>query len=164
VWLPKYRDSLRVPEHLFYDPEGIALKLRRLGPAGYEEVTPDAQGRVRSEQLGLEFGLDADGFLWVYTVQGERLMTHEEEVLRRRAAEARVDEEARQRQDAEMRAQRAQARAREKERQRAEEAQRRREAEARATDAESRAAEEAARREELERQLAALRAQLEQRE
>lgn len=154
IRLAKYQDNLNVPEHLYYDPERKLLKLRRLGPAGYEEVAPDHRGRARSEQLGLEFGLDEEGFPWAYTLDGERLMTHEEEGLRRQEAEARAAEEARLRQEAEARAVDEAERRQEAEAQAAAESRRRQEAEARA-------AAETARREELERQLAALRAKLE---
>jgi Uma2 family endonuclease len=92
VRLEKYQDSVRAPEHLLYDPERQTLKLRRLGPRGYRVVSPNARGRLRSEQLGLEFGLDEDGFLWLYSPDGERLMTHEEEVIRRQEAETRAQE------------------------------------------------------------------------
>jgi Uma2 family endonuclease len=92
IRLPQYQDFLRVPEHLYCDPERGILRLRRLGPAGYDEVSPGPGGRLRSEQLGLEFEMDAEGFLWVYTPEGERLLTHDEEVLRRHEAEARARE------------------------------------------------------------------------
>jgi Uma2 family endonuclease len=170
--LMRYRDRVRVPEHLFFDPDSLELRLRRLGPSDYEEVAPGPNGRLRSEQLGLEFELDTRGFLWVYTPEGERLMTHEEEVARRRevealaaeearqreAAETRADAEARQRHEAETRANVEARQRHEAETRAAEEARLREAAETLAREAERRAAEEAARREELERRLAAMRA------
>jgi len=145
-----FRQHLHVPECLHLDADHQELQLWRLGPEGYEQVPPEATGRVRSQELDLEFELDQNGFLWVYTLEGERLHTYEE-------AERLLEEEMRQRQEAE-------AQAAEEARQRTAEAQRRLEAEARAQAAELRAAEEAARREELERQLAELQAQIERQE
>jgi Uma2 family endonuclease len=164
VRLERYRDILRVPEHLYFDPERKELRLRRLGPVGYEVVAPEPNGRLRSVQLQLEFAVDEDDFLWVYTPDGERLLTYDAEAQRRQAAEAHAAEEAQRRREEAQRRQAAEARA-------AEEAAQRQEAEARAADeaqrrqaAEARAVEEAAQRQELERQLAELRAQLQERE
>jgi len=157
VRLERYRDVLRVPEHLYLDPERKELRLRRLGPGGYELVAVEPNGRVRSEQLQLEFEVDEDGFLWVYTPDGERLLTYEAEAELRQEAEARAIEEAERRRVAEARAIEAAQQQQEAEARAIEEAHRRQEAEARA-------AEEAAQRQELERQLAALRARLQERE
>jgi Uma2 family endonuclease len=144
-----YATHLRVPEYLSFHLERKELKLRRLGPNGYEEVPPEPNGRVRSQELQLEFGMDETGFLRAYTLDGRKLPNAEELKLqlsdqeqRRGEAEARADEEAQRRLEAETRA--------------AEEVRQRQAAEARA-------AEEARQREELERQLAALRAQLQER-
>jgi Uma2 family endonuclease len=141
-----YRRHLEVAEVLEVNAEQHQVALWRLGPAGYEAVAPEVSGRLRSQELELEFGLNEDDFLWVYTLTGERLLTYEEENERRTEAEIRAAVEARQRAEAEARAREAEVRA-------TEEAQRREAAEARA-------AEEAARRQELERQLADLRARL----
>jgi Uma2 family endonuclease len=128
----RYAEQVGAREYLSYDEERGTLVLRRLGARGYEAVEPLPNGRVRSEQLGLEFGCDETGFLWAYTLEGEKLPNYEEleelaaeEGERRQVAEARAAEEAREREA---------------------ERQRRREAEARAA--------------ELERELAALRARL----
>jgi hypothetical protein len=113
-------------------------------------VALQPNGRAWSEQLELEFGTDTDGFLWIYTSAGERLLDHAEldrlaadERERRQEAEARATEEYRRREAETRRRQEAGALA-------AAEARQRQEAERRATEAESRAAQEAARREELE--------------
>jgi Uma2 family endonuclease len=135
-----YQDLVRAREYLYADPPRGVLRLWRMDAAGlYVEIPPGADGRMRSEELDLEFGTDATGFLRVYRPDGEMLLTHEEEAERRQEAEAAAAEEARRR--------------REEARRRREEARRRREAEARA-------AEETHRREELEREIAALRARL----
>jgi Uma2 family endonuclease len=149
----RYAHDMGVPEYLRYDVDENVVQLWRLGVEGYEEVQPNASGRLRSEQLGLEFGLDDEGLLWAYTPDGERLLRHEEEVGRRRLAEVRARE-------LEAQARAAEARANEEAKGRASEARRRRQAEARAREAQARAEAEAARAAELERQLAELRARL----
>jgi Uma2 family endonuclease len=92
---------LCIPELLEFDPEELHLRLWRLGPHGYESVEPEANGRRRSLELGLEFGLDAEGRLRVYTLAGERLRLYEEAERDREAAEARAAAEARQREELE---------------------------------------------------------------
>jgi Uma2 family endonuclease len=158
-----YSRDIGVVEFLYTDPPKGDLRLWRLGPGDvYEPVVPEANGRLRSQELGLEFGLE-EGFLYVYTLTGERLRNHKEAERDRKAAEARAQTEARQHQEAEARAQ-TEARQRQEAEARAQtEAHRRQEAEARAAEAEARTAEERARREELERQLRELQAQFEQR-
>jgi Uma2 family endonuclease len=133
-----YSRHVRAAEYLYSDPPRGSLRLWRQGPEGYEEVPAEANGRFRSAELQLEFGLE-ERFLRVYTLEGARLRTHEE---------------------AEHEAQEAGRRAAAEARRRAAEARRRQAAEARAAQAEERAAEEAARRQELERQLAELRARM----
>jgi Uma2 family endonuclease len=162
-----YGQHLKALEYFYTDPPEPEvpekeMRLWRLGPTGYEAVEPEANGRMRSEVLGVEFGWDASGSFRVY-VDGVPQRTHEEaeaeraaETERRQEAEARVGEELLRRQEAEARAEA--------------EAQQRQQAEALAQaeslqrqQAELRATEEAARRQELEQQLAELRAQLQER-
>lgn len=114
----QYAEQVRASEYLSYDEERRVLTLRRLGPTGYEVVKALPNGRLRSEQLPLEFGCDESGFLWIYTPGGERLPCYEElgdraaadaqqrqeAVARAAEAEARAAAETRQRQDAEARA------------------------------------------------------------
>lgn len=83
-----YQDLIRAEEYLYADPPKGILRLWRLGAAGYTEVAPAANGRLRSERLELEFGLDEAGELRVYTLAGEPLLTHEETEAARQAAEA----------------------------------------------------------------------------
>jgi hypothetical protein len=96
-----YSQNVRAPEYIYADPPRGDIRMWRLGPTGYDPAAAEANGRLRSVELGLEFGLEADGFLRVYTPDGERLRTHEEaeqrlaeEVQRRQEAEARAAEEA----------------------------------------------------------------------
>jgi len=82
-----YRDLIRAEEYLYADPPHSVLRLWRLDPAGEVEVLPGANRRVRSEALGLEFGLDEAGDLRAYTLEGEVLLTHAETEAARQAAE-----------------------------------------------------------------------------
>lgn len=75
----------------------------------YEEVPPGPDGTVWSESLRVRFGYDGEGFLRVYTPDGEMLRTHAEEnaraeaeAQRRAEAEQRAATEARQRAEAEQ--------------------------------------------------------------
>jgi Uma2 family endonuclease len=95
---------LCIPELLEFDPEESLLQLWRLGPQGYESVDPEASGRLRSQVLVLEFGLDDEGRLRAYTLDGEPLRIYGEAERGRAEAEARAAEEARQREAAEARA------------------------------------------------------------
>jgi Uma2 family endonuclease len=155
--LETYSQKIQAPEYLFIDPPdeerpARAMRLWRLGRAGYEEVLPDANGRLRSETLGLEFGWDDQEQFRVYA-DGVPQRTPEEaetelaeEARRRQDAEARAGAELLRREEAETARREAEARAAAEAEQRAAEAARREEAESRAAD--------------LERQLAELRAQL----
>jgi hypothetical protein len=92
-----YARHVRASEYLYADPPRHILRFWRLGADVYESVAPEPNGRFRSVTLDLEFGLEAEGFLRVYTRDGERLRTHEE-------AEQAVAEEVRRRLEAEQRA------------------------------------------------------------
>lgn len=102
--LPIYADVLGVPEHLFPDVETREMRLRRLAPGGdYVVAPPQPNGRLRSEELQIEFEMDDEGFVWVYTLDGTRLLTYTEEYRLRHEAEVRAAAEAHQRQEAETR-------------------------------------------------------------
>jgi hypothetical protein len=126
-----YQEKIKAAEYAHVDLDHQVKRLWRLGPEGYVEAVPEANGRLRSQELELEFDL-VDGFLRFFTLDGEMLLTHEESEQQRQEAVLQWEAEARHRREAEE--------------QREEEARRRQEAEERAA--------------ELERQLAALRAQL----
>jgi Uma2 family endonuclease len=105
-----YARHIRASEYLYADPPRRVVRFWRLGADGYEPVAPEPNGRFRSVMLDLEFGLEAEGFLRVYTRDGARLRTHEEaeqavveEARRRLEAEQAVAEEARRRLEAEQR-------------------------------------------------------------
>jgi hypothetical protein len=73
-----YTRHVRAAEYLYADPPRRDIRFWRREPRGYEPVAPEASGRFRSVELELEFGLDEDGFLRIYTLDGEPLRTHEE--------------------------------------------------------------------------------------
>jgi hypothetical protein len=136
------------------------LRLYRWTEEGYVELERQPDGRFQSEVLGLLIGVDEKDNLRLWTPEGERVLTHEEErqarLEERQArleAEERVAQEARERALAEQRAGEAEERAQKEARERAA-------AEQRAREAQVRAEEERSQREALERELAALRARL----
>jgi Uma2 family endonuclease len=83
-----YRDLIRAEEYLYADPPHGVLRLWCWAVGEFSEVTPEANGRVRSAALALEFGLDETGELRVYTLAGEPLLSHMETEAARQAAEA----------------------------------------------------------------------------
>jgi hypothetical protein len=127
-------------------------------------VPPRPNGRLRSEPLDLDFGIDENGLLRIYTPGGERLRTHVEAEQERLEATQRAAAEAVLRHEAEHRAAAAEARLRQEAQHRAAEAALRQEAQQRAADAEQRAAAEQEQRRALERRLAELEAELKRRE
>jgi Uma2 family endonuclease len=133
-----YQDQVRAAEYYYGDPPNGVQWLWRMGPSGYVAAAPAANGRLRSEELGLEFALE-DGELRLYTREGELLLNHMETDAAWQEAEAARQAAEAARQAAEVARQ--------------EEAQGRETAEAQRAEAEARAAE-------LERQIAALRARL----
>jgi Uma2 family endonuclease len=160
-----YQNLVKAREYYHADLDHEVQRLWRLGPAGYEVVPAEPNGRLKSEKLGLEFALE-EGTLRIYTLDGELLLTHEEEVQRRTAAEVRLEESESRRAVTERQAAAEAQRRRQAEQEVAAEAQRRRQAEQQATtearqreEAQQRAVEAEARIAELERQLAALRPQ-----
>jgi Uma2 family endonuclease len=147
---------LCIPELLEFDPEDLSLRLWRLGRRGYESVAPETDGRLQSRELGLQFGIDEEGRLRAYDLDGELLLIYDEAMTlsamsdrAREEAEARAAVETRQREEAERAREEAEARATAEARQREE--------------AEARAEEEARQRAALEREVAELRAALSRR-
>jgi Uma2 family endonuclease len=144
-----YQNLVRAREYLYADPPRGIVRLWRMEATGvYVEQSPQPNGRMRSTELELEFGIDDAEFLRIYTLDGTMFLTHEEEAKVRQAAELTAATELRERQLAEAQAHAAEARAMEEARLR--------------QAAEARAAEEARRREALEREIARLRARLDE--
>jgi Uma2 family endonuclease len=134
-----YQEKIKAAGYCHIDLDHKIKRLWRLEAGVYEPIAPEANDRLRSQELELEFDLDADGYVRIYTLDGEILLTHEETSLRLEETSHRLEETSHRLEETS---------------QRLEEAEGQRQA------AEQRAADEAARRAELERQLAELRAQL----
>jgi hypothetical protein len=118
-------------------------------------------GRVWSELLQLEIGVDEDRNLRLYAQEGEPLLYYLEAEQARVEAEHRAEQWAEERAAAERRAEQLAQERSQAEQEREREAQARAEAEHARAEAERLAAAERERRETLERQLAELQARLE---
>jgi hypothetical protein len=168
--LDRYVERIRPKEVLYTDPvdeeKGEVLTLElvhlwRLTDDGYVPVPPLPSGRLRSELLELEIGVDEEANLRLYTLDGAPLLNYQESEQERRAeVRARVLAEQAWRAETEARTE-AERRAEAAERSRMTEAAARVEAEQARAEAEQRAAAERIQREALEREVAALRAQME---
>ena len=88
-------EQLRIPEYFLFDPTGDYLKpsLRgyRMTPLGmYSPVAPEINGRLASEQLGLELAADGVRLRFFNPATGRFLPTLAEETKARLAAEDEV--------------------------------------------------------------------------
>jgi Uma2 family endonuclease len=100
-----YAQALQVPEYVYFDLQRRESRLGRLVDGQYEWISPDAAGRLWSEQFRI-------GFLWRESERFVRLVGHDGTVVpTARELEALREEEQRQRQLAEDRATRATRRA-----------------------------------------------------
>lgn len=147
-----YQDKVKAAEYLHLDLDHGEQWLWRRELERYVPVAPEPNGRLRSAELELEFDL-AGNQLAIYTLAGERLLTHQE-------SEAQRNEEARRRQEAEQQRAEEARRRQEAEEQQAEEARRRQEAEERQAEEARRRQEAEERAAELARQVAELQARL----
>lgn len=80
---PQLYQQLGVAEYFLYDPTGDYLRPplqgHRLTPAGYERITPDAQGRLLCQELGLRLQL-VEGELILFDAQsGKQVLSEAEE-------------------------------------------------------------------------------------
>lgn len=104
---PALYAQLGVPEYFIFEPDSEYLEPPqkgyldpplqgyRLGGGGYERITPDADGRLESLELGLKLRLE-EGQLQFTTPDGRKLLTGAEEVALAHAETARLAEENRQ--------------------------------------------------------------------
>ena len=109
-----YEQVLHVPEYFLFDPTGVRKKVRlkgfRLNAAGVYQPLPLINGRIFSEQLGLELVQDSKNLRFYDPAKGRFLETAEEAVIRAdyearmlREEQRRADNEARMRTEAERR-------------------------------------------------------------
>jgi Uma2 family endonuclease len=102
-----YASAFRTPEYFLYNPDTLAFEGFRLAGDLYQPLTPNSQGRLWSEQLGLELGLWQGVKLtvettWVrlYDSQGRLIPTFDEAERQRAEAEHERAEAERRRADA----------------------------------------------------------------
>ena len=95
-----YAQVFRTPEYFLQDPDKVELEGFRLAGESYRPIVPNAQGRLWSEQLGLELGLWQGTFqeqtaTWVrlFHPDGHLVLTGNEkaEVERQRAEAAEAE-------------------------------------------------------------------------
>jgi hypothetical protein len=99
-----YQDVWRLPEYYWFHPETLEFAGFRLVNGHYEPIAPVENGRLPSEQLGLQLGIHERQLRW-FTAEGE-LIPLPEEAERQRAEQAQQQAEQAQ-QQAEQERQRA---------------------------------------------------------
>ena len=93
-----YAGTFRTPDYFYYDPDKLKLEGFRLAGKSYRPIVPNAQGRLRSERLGVELGLwqgiyqkTTDTWVRLFHPDGRLVLTQAEaEGQRAEAAEAQV--------------------------------------------------------------------------
>ena len=78
-----YQDTFRTPDYFWFDPHTLEFKGFHLVDGRYQELVPNEQGWLWSEQLGLWLGVDASMLRW-FTQQGQLIPTPEEAVEQER--------------------------------------------------------------------------------
>ncbi|MFB8788167.1 MAG: Uma2 family endonuclease [Potamolinea sp.] len=78
-----YQDSFRTPDYFWFDPVTLELKGFRLLDGKYEELSPNDQGWLWSQQLQLFLGI-YESKLRLFSVEGEMIPTPEEVALQER--------------------------------------------------------------------------------
>ncbi|MBD2776802.1 Uma2 family endonuclease [Iningainema tapete] len=73
-----YQDIFRTPDYFWFDPENYEFKGFHLLDGKYQEITPNFQGWLWSEQLGLYLGV-YEGKLRFFTTDGQLILFPEEE-------------------------------------------------------------------------------------
>jgi len=98
-----YQDVWRVPEYYWFHPETLEFQGFRLVGLRYEEIAPTENGRLPSEQLGLELGVHERQLRWL-TAEGELIPLPEEAERQRAEQERQRAEQERQRAEQERQA------------------------------------------------------------
>lgn len=97
-----YQDTFRTPDYFWFDPYSLEFAGFHLLDGKYQPLSPNNQGHLWSQQLGLYLGIE-QGLLRFFTSEGELVPTPEEE----------AESERQQREIAEQRAERLAAKLRE---------------------------------------------------
>ena len=107
-----YEQVLRVQEYFQFDPTGDYLKPRLQGQRLHEGVYQPIElreGRMFSEQLGLELVIEGENLRFYDPANGEWLRTYEQAETQRLAQEQRAQAEAQRAEAADQRAETAEA-------------------------------------------------------
>ena len=100
-----YQNTFRTPNYFWFDPNTLELQGFRLIEGQYQAISPNEQGYLWSEQLGLYLGI-FDRKLRYFTVDGQLVPTPQEaELQQRQAKEQALLEKERERQAKEKLAQ-----------------------------------------------------------
>ncbi len=76
-----YQDTFRTPDYFWFDPYSLEFKGFHLVDGSYQELHPNAQGWLWSEQLKLHLGI-YDSQLRFFTPEGQLVSTPEEVAAR----------------------------------------------------------------------------------
>ncbi|MBE9117379.1 Uma2 family endonuclease [Lusitaniella coriacea LEGE 07157] len=111
-----YQDTFRTPDYFWFDPYTLEFEGFHLLDGKYSPLTPNEEGNLWSQQLGLYLGIYAKK-LRFFTVEGELVLTPEEiaeeEIQRAESATQRAEQEAQRAENATQRAERLAAKLRE---------------------------------------------------
>ena len=72
-----YQDTFRTPDYFWFDPDTLEFQGFQLIQGQYQELQPNQEGRLWSQQLGLYLGIH-NSQLRFFTNQGELVLTPEE--------------------------------------------------------------------------------------
>lgn len=91
-----YQDVWRVPEYYWFHPETLEFAGFHLVGGCYEAILSTDQGRLPSEQLGLELGIHDRQLRW-FTAEGDLIPLPEEQERQRAEQEQQAREQTQQR-------------------------------------------------------------------
>ncbi|WP_039900498.1 Uma2 family endonuclease, partial [Microcystis sp. T1-4] len=80
-----YQNTFRTPNYFWFDPNSLELQGFRLIEGQYQAISPNDQGYLWSEQLGLYLGI-FDRKLRYFTADGQLVPTPQEAELEQRQA------------------------------------------------------------------------------
>mgnify|MGYP002785104613 FL=1 len=78
-----YQDTFRTPDYFWFDPKTLEFKGFHLVDGRYQELVPNEQGWLWSEQLGLWLGV-RESMLRLFTPEGQLIPSPEEAVEQER--------------------------------------------------------------------------------
>ncbi|GET43442.1 Uma2 family endonuclease [Microseira wollei] len=78
-----YQDNFRTPDYFWFDPDSLEFKGFQLVGGRYQDLVPNENGRLWSQQLELYLGIH-ESKLRFFTPEGELILTPEEAALAER--------------------------------------------------------------------------------